>query len=100
MNCRPGDLAVIVRSEGSGIAGEISRLVVGRICRVVQLRAPKLKSCTYPVVWKFEEPMFVQFGGKKYEVIGAPDEILRPLRDNEGEDETLTWAPRTEPVCF
>lgn len=100
MNCAPGDLAMIVRSEGDGIAGEISRMAVGRVCRVVKLRPPKFKVCTYPVVWEFDEPLFIRLGGSDYEVIGAPDEILRPLRDNDGTDETLIYARRDVPVCF
>lgn len=32
-----------------------------------------------------------QLGVRKAHI--APDESLRPIRDNEGEDETLQWAP-------
>lgn len=103
MNCKPGDLAVIVRGEK----------YCGRLVEVLKLaiEARFILPDGYPA---YGEPSgthwLVKFVGGK---INAPtglygeaaagsrmtsyavveDYGLRPLRDNPGTDETLTWAP-------
>jgi hypothetical protein len=86
MNCKPGDLAVIKNHiEGIGYNGRIVE-VVGYCGTVAAWRdcwwvkplgwAPPLSSCELSVAGDF---LF-------------PDSLLRPIRDNPGADETLTWA--------
>lgn len=92
MNCKPGDLAVIVSASGYGTAGRISGMLVGRIVRVVVLEKPTTDLvCFSPLVWKFEEPIHLQLDGKWFTANGIADKCLRPIRDNPGEDITLTW---------
>lgn len=86
LNCKPGDLAVIVGADSlkENIGGlvEVIEWVVGRsepTWRVKTLQ--KLRR---------RDGFFVEAGsyGK------CRDSRLRPLRDNDGEDETLQWVPR------
>jgi hypothetical protein len=77
MNCKPGDLAVIVRTERVD-----GKKYIGRIVR-----------CLHPILdfgW-IVEPNVPGF-------IGVHDRCLKPIRDNDGDDETLTWAPRRQGV--
>lgn len=98
MNCKPGDLAVVIH------AGEF----MGRIVSVMYAAPTSVdfnlpdgyphKPCSIgdwivdmgsPVSAKVS-----QSGNKrlaKFAVI--QDRFLKPLRDNDGEDETLQWAP-------
>lgn len=82
MNCKPGDLAVVVRSV-SGNLGKVVRVRV-MINDVEFIDGSKLRC------WTFEGP--TMFGSLGRLVTVIPDECLRPLRDNPGQDETLTWA--------
>lgn len=77
MNCKPGDLAVYV-----GVQAEF----LGFITRVV---GPAPWDPIYGHGWVVDPPM--PDGCQ-----GVPEWIadcaLRPIRDSDGEDETLTWA--------
>jgi hypothetical protein len=84
MNCKPGDLAIVIKADGSGIAGEISRMLVGRIVKVTHLSKPSSDfTCFANEVWKFEEPIHINFGEKKYTANGIADDCLRPIRPDE-----------------
>lgn len=102
MNCKPGDLAVIVKTTGDacGKHGEISRLCIGRIVRVTHLRRPTDPNCTASQVWNFEEPLAINLGGETYHVSGCDDSVMLPIRDQPGEDEMLRIAglPQELPV--
>lgn len=95
MNCKPGDLAVIVRSEGSGIAGEISRKIVGNIVKVTHLRKAESVFCPCDEVWNFLEVIKVSVNGINYLATGIGDHCLRPIRDpgEDAQDESLNWLP-------
>lgn len=80
MNCKQGDLAVIVSSI-SGHEGKIVRCVK---FVMFNLRNRGLTDC-----W-ITEPMLPNREGAK---VPCMDSQLRPIRDNDGEDETLQWAP-------
>jgi hypothetical protein len=84
MNCKPGDLAVIVRSE-SGNAGRI----------VEVLRA----SHHYPNHWwvRLSHPAMNHFRMLVTEV-NCADANLRPIRDpgDDAQDESFRWAPAPE----
>lgn len=78
MNCKPGDLAVIVASKQDEWA-------LGRIVRVVTLDEPK--------VWRMEEPFWHPNGIWRFTRI--EDCCLRPIRDpgDDAVDETLLRLP-------
>lgn len=76
MNCKPGDLAVIVNT-----IPRFSRFI-GRIVVVVELNN-SLPS-------HFEPQWDTDLKENGHTVVVA-DRHLRPIRDNPGQDETLTW---------
>jgi hypothetical protein len=84
MNCKPGDLAVIVR----GISGW-SDYCIGRIVTVTKLAANE----SGDPAWRYEPEIVCVKHGRPFDVI--EDSMLRPLRDpGEGAtDETLLWLP-------
>lgn len=92
MNCKPGDLAVIVRSRVGN---------AGRIVRCVEY-AGEFRYLMYGVLepercasWRIDPPI-PAYDGTLTDLI--KDSALRPIRDNDGEDQTLTWAPKHEGV--
>ena len=82
MNCRPGDLAVIVRS-----APAFERYV-GKIVVVVK-RSEIWNDC-----W-VTDPRLFHFDGFP---IDFTDSSLRPIRDSDGEDEMLRIAGKPQEV--
>lgn len=87
MNCKQGDLAVFVHST-RGNEGGFVRIVApdnlrGGYWYVELLSSLKSKSGYTGLPGSFGY---------------APDAKLRPVRDGEGEDETLTWAKKPEKV--
>ena len=91
MNCKPGDLALVlsnVRTRSVGIAD--------LIVKVTELT---VNFWDVPS-WRFDcSPRFSPSGEP---VTVIPDEMLRPLRDpgDDAQDETLQWlqVPTTEEV--
>lgn len=97
MNCKPGDLAVMVRSKANN-EGRIVEIVsplghepffdgarwgIGAgFCWLVRSASGPVRSVRRGLHLEFP----------------CPDAWLRPIRDNDGEDESLTWAPRKEGV--
>lgn len=85
MNCKEGDLAIVIRSK-CGNEGKIVRCVkyMGER-RYVSIN---LKVSEPRQTWYIEPPLIGVFGklGNTF-----PDSDLKPIRDNEGEDETLSW---------
>lgn len=83
MNCKPGDLAVIVRCERSYCKAHL-----GKIVRCIQL-----ESCDEGSMhWATDPKLYATDDG--LEIVWA-DEVLRPIRDpgDDATDETLTWLP-------
>lgn len=110
MNCKPGDLAVIV-----GFNPLIPE-ITGRIVEVLSaapaagdFRLPdgRTNEAAGPGFWivKFQNPVRARLdsGGTRLALYGAcPDRRLRPLRGDPGADETMTWAglpAKPEPVA-
>lgn len=99
MNCKPGDLAFT--------CGRFSRVVERAHGRIVQLAslAPILAPDGWH--WRLTETVFVRSlvadpscGVLPGDVLAAdywPDSDLRPLRDSDGQDETLSWGKLTRP---
>jgi len=73
--CQIGDLVLVISAhpEWSGMLGKV--LVVKGEC------------ADDPSEWTFDPPWM----WRGYELT-APDHCLRPIRPNDGQDETLTWA--------
>ena len=93
LNCKEGDLAVVVRSATGKTVGQIVACV--KLARIPGLYNAD-RSLSRGAVWETDWYHPTVTGGIGNFVMDAD---LRPLRDNPGEDETLTWAPRKEPVA-
>jgi len=83
VNCRPNDLAAVV-------AG-LPECDIGKVVKV-------LKSCMVndKAYWSYEGAICFTENGSTADYIA--DGLLRPIRDNDGEDETLTWAGKPKKV--
>lgn len=81
MNCKPGDLAVIV--------GAASGSALGAIVEVLRMKRPSCPACGSVEWW-------ILFRGEEW---GGCDKDLRPIRPGEGDDETLSWAGKPEQVA-
>ena len=84
MNCKPGDLAIIVRSR-YGNAGKVVKVV-----SLLHGRGLRNHDGFEPGYAWHIEPKLPTWGGDWTDQ--ALDHNLRPIRDNDKEDETLTWA--------
>lgn len=85
MNCKPGDLAIVVRSFPGGI------MKAGFVVTCIEVHArifSTLDGQVYENVW------FVDHNGNRHGVngwpLGVPDAFLRPIRPSDLEDETPT----------
>lgn len=94
MNCKPGELAIVVRST---VGNE------GRIVRCLHLASDG--DMNRHGVWiGGADPVWLLDGLCRWvhPLLGErlvpfmTDSALRPIRDNDGEDETLTWAGKPE----
>lgn len=106
MNCKQGDLAVIVSSivPNSPNIGKIVRVVCPSNGNKTPIGGKYAEVDGKPWVRRTDEFLwFVEsesnlhtmtVSGKAITFKYGPfaDKNLRPLRDNDGEDETLTWA--------
>jgi len=103
MNVRPGDIARIVHPEYYGKLVQVNRLITaiphkhpnGREALPSCRGAWEIESLGSPFsVWLVEK------GGGSRRVptqwAACFDLWLRPIRDSDGDDETLTWAPKKE----
>jgi hypothetical protein len=83
LNCKPGDLAVMIRS----LAGN-----EGKIFKCIRLATTKEKEDANfeGVVWIIDIQL-ATWQGFKYFL--AHDKNIRPIGDNPGADESLTWKP-------
>lgn len=76
MNCKKGDLAVVVRDGGI-------KELLGRVVRLTVL------SARTPTCWNYEgEPVRIPGGA----VTAIADSCLRPIRDNPGNEQFVTEA--------
>lgn len=93
MNCKEGDLAVVVRSSTGKSLGKIVTCV--KLARIPGLYEAD-GYLSHGAVWETDWYHPTVTGGINNFVMDAD---LRPLRDNPGDDESLTWAPRKDPVA-
>lgn len=77
MNCKQGDLAIIVRTSYQTYSA------LGRIVKCMKLDVTKEL-----IAWRIEHPIHLP-NGRIVEL--CEDIALRPIRPSEGQDETLTW---------
>ena len=82
MNCQKGDIAIIIDSD-FGLEGKI--LTCKKYLGILP-QIDKHGNTTDTAYWETD----YDFGGGDKSIA---DEQLRPIRDQPGEDETLTWAP-------
>ena len=90
MNCKPGDLAVIV------MAGPKTQHHLGKIVRVVSAhtgRSVKLRDLPH---WDYVEPKLKHLDGTEIDWIH--DMCLRPIRNNDGEDEMLRITGKPQEI--
>jgi len=87
MNCKPGDLAIVVKSA-AGNEGKIVRCE--RLASSLELKET-LYNPNYPT-WVIDQPLKTKFGF--YRAL-APDFFLRPIRNpgEDAKDQTLEWLP-------
>ena len=86
MNCKPGDLAIVVKS----IAGN-----EGKIVRVLRLHPnPPFNFFDGPR-WFIDRVLLDNAGDP---IDHLADVVLRPIRGTELQDETLTWAGKPKEV--
>lgn len=88
MNCKPGDLAIVVRTGPKSVG------CLGAVIRVTKLgtnptgRGP---------AWEYK-PTLRNADGEP--ILWANDSCLRPIRDpgDDAQDESFRWAPAPEKV--
>lgn len=89
MNCKQGDLAVVV-----GIpTGKVSR-EIGKIVKCKSLT----KSWAGVDCWILEDPIPAPYLGPRIMLLAVADQDLRPLRGDPGEDEILRIAGKPQEV--
>jgi hypothetical protein len=93
MNCKKGDLAIRVSNAIHGL------VPVGAIVTVVEY----IGGCTNVLTGEYICDVWeIEWNGQRTGLFNAPlgasDAELRPIRDSDGEDETLTWAGKPEQV--
>lgn len=86
MNCKPGDMAVIVRGQH-----------VGRIVEVLKW-GPSRNVETPEGWWVYSSSVIGTVDGRFENVVVYADSWLRPIRPTDGEDETLQWAGKPNEV--
>jgi len=108
MRCKPNELCVVIRDPPP----ENCEPLAGMLCTTVLIAPSRdfalpdgcmTSGCTTPDSWvvEFMRPVRVSLfgGGRRMASYGTvPDSALRPLRDNPGQDETLTWQPANKEV--
>lgn len=91
MNCKPGDLAVVVRSDAGNVGKVLTTIRLATAQELVRLgyRPPP-----FPV-W-ITDGLFPDICGSLDSTIA--DHQLRPLRNNPGNESWFTAAPRSKPA--
>lgn len=84
MNCKPGDLAVVVSTLGFP---SLERRTLGRIVKVLR---PDVPRPPFGFMWEVEH----------HDIVRVADACLRPIRDpgDDAQDESFRWAPAPEKV--
>lgn len=90
MNCKQGDLAIVVRSLLGQSIGRVVRCV--KLSPISGLRNPMTGTVTAGPVWETDD-FSPTITGEVHNLWG--DWSLRPIRDpgDDAQDETLSWLP-------
>jgi hypothetical protein len=88
MNCKPGDLARIISDAETRAAHMADKIIA--VDRLVMIEGD---AC-----WTYSGPRLYCGCGCQRELAGVDDELLRPIRGEDGDDETLTWAGKPSTV--
>ena len=95
MNCKQGDIAIIVKSH-SGNEGKIVRCL--RLIGNKDWRRPDGQIASM-LTWETDVSLSTRSGRR---INAVPDEVLRPICDpgEDATDETFTWLslPQKEPT--
>lgn len=97
MNVKPGDIAVIVRQprqEPRGLGAFVEVLRAGRPACYARYGLTGPQVCWWV---KSSTPLETDRHGACTEFV-VPDAFLRPIRDNDGTDETLEWTTRPSDI--
>lgn len=91
-NCRIGDIAVVIKSPTGKNLGKIVKCI--RRVEVHEIIDNKRMNIKDDVVWLTDSPLTwtKKDGSHEYEAHFCRDSILKPLRDDDGEDESLSWC--------
>jgi hypothetical protein len=84
VNCKPGDLARYVGVDPACYGWVVLVVVESHVLDNM-------------VMWETSPPLPMNDGSGEF-ANGTADCALRPIRPDEGEDETLTWAGKPEKV--
>ena len=96
MNCKQGDLAVVVRSRHSNAGRVMTCLCIATTEELVATFGSTMT--IHDPIWRVDVPLlWINAFRERIEVLYAADEALRPLRDSEGEDEMLRIAGLPQP---
>jgi hypothetical protein len=97
MNCKPGDLARVVAPYAK--PGRGAFVVVRRRARPYEcLDGNVFQACNSNGGWVCDGWVRDSDGGVCGPQLAIADECLRPIRDNDGEDQTLTWAGKPSDI--
>lgn len=90
LNCKPGDLARVISEPETVLVG-----VADKIVRVTSIRGFTINGTA---LWHYEGHRLVCACGCCRQIDGIGDNLLRPIRGQEGDDETLVWAGKPADV--
>lgn len=99
MNCKPGDLAVIVvpASFDQFLSGKVVQVAADGVCDIGTMRVVG-DSMGHAWMCHFDRPWKHPDTPKPIAKCWIYDSWLRPIRNNDGEDETLTWAGKPSDI--
>lgn len=87
MNCRPGDLAIVVNDfENPENNGALLKIIAHALPG--QWDIPADWNCIPLSTFRFDDKVVAPGRG----VLGYRDRELRPLRDSDDQDQTLDWV--------
>jgi hypothetical protein len=96
MNCKPGDLAVVVRSKAPWLLGRVVTCVRLHDSQTHDLDGVPVGGATGPR-WVIDPPLDtrMRLSGRHLLLYTLADKSLRPLRNpgDDAQDETLSWKP-------
>lgn len=77
MNCRPNDLAVVVRASNSADESyrKYTRRLIGKVVTVTKFEMQGDEVC-----WSIARPFWMRIDGAKTLVTGIHDSLLQPIR--------------------